>query len=496
MITASELVPPVGGTVTFDASLSGDPDGSIVSYEWDFDDGTTARGARVSHTFTVMDDFKVLLTVTDNSSLKGKADQRIFVGRPRGWTGETHHKSTDGRYDLLFDSNRVQRIDIRIDPEVYRIMEEDVADFEMFSGIDPLYAPVTVQYNGYTWWNVGMRYKGNSTLKMSLQQGHKLPFRLNFDKFEEDFPEINNQRFYGFSEMIFSNNWYDASFLREKVCADIFRNGGVPAARSAFFRVFVDNGSGPVYWGLYTMIEDPSDEMLKVQFDDNDGNLYKPEGEAAAWTSFSEEAFVKKTNKEAADWSDVRAAIDALHVPRDEAASWRAGLEAVFDAGAFIRWLAVNTAVVNWDSYGIMPQNYYLYQNLADNGRLVWFPWDLNMSMDPNSVSEGGVLTLTLNEVGPGWPLIRYLMDDPVYNALYHQELENALLGCMNEAVVVPYMRQLHQMIRPYTVGDQGEISGYTFLTRGIGEFDFALQTLIEHIRDRNTQVRNYLNSR
>jgi len=39
-----------------------------------------------------------------------------------------------------------------------------------------------------------------------MSMSHKYPFRLNFDKFEDDYPEIDNQRFYGFDELIFNNN--------------------------------------------------------------------------------------------------------------------------------------------------------------------------------------------------------------------------------------------------------------------------------------------------
>jgi hypothetical protein len=53
--------------------------------------------------------------------------------------------------------------------------------------------PVDIAYNGLTWWNVGMRYKGNSSLHSAYRNGtKKYAFRFNFDKFEEDHPEIMN----------------------------------------------------------------------------------------------------------------------------------------------------------------------------------------------------------------------------------------------------------------------------------------------------------------
>jgi spore coat protein CotH len=87
----------------------------------------------------------------------------------------------------------------------------------------------------------------------------KLSFRFNFDKYEDEHPDTKNQRFYGFKKMTFSNGFKDSSLIRDKVAADLFRAAGVPAARGTFVRVYLDHGDGPVYMGLYTMIEDPSD---------------------------------------------------------------------------------------------------------------------------------------------------------------------------------------------------------------------------------------------
>jgi len=43
--------------------------------------------------------------------------------------------------------------------------------------------------------------------------------------------------------------------------------------------------------------------------------------------------------------------------------------------------LAINTTIVNFDTYGWVTKNHYLYQDLADNGRLVFIPWDYNLSL-------------------------------------------------------------------------------------------------------------------
>ena len=53
--------------VTFDASGSYDPDGSIVSYLWTFGDGDSAPGEVVYHNYSTDDVYTVTLQVTDDA---------------------------------------------------------------------------------------------------------------------------------------------------------------------------------------------------------------------------------------------------------------------------------------------------------------------------------------------------------------------------------------------------------------------------------------------
>ena len=210
----------------------------------------------------------------------------------------------------------------------------------------PMYVPADVAFEGQTFHKAGFRFKGISSLSNAWRAGiEKLPLRLNFDVLEDEFPEIRDQTFFGFPNLAFTNNGTDTSFLRQRVVTELFREAGVPAARTAFVRVFLNRGEGPVYLGLYTMTEVPDSPMLTTLFGSDDGNLYKPVGTGGRWTQFFETSFPKKTNEEDEDWTDIREAIAVLNESRASAAVWRARLEVRFAVNGFLRWLALNTMV-------------------------------------------------------------------------------------------------------------------------------------------------------
>lgn len=56
----------VGTEIVFNGSRSYDSDGTIVSWQWSFGDGTTVNGVVVSHAYTAPGTYTVTLTVTDN----------------------------------------------------------------------------------------------------------------------------------------------------------------------------------------------------------------------------------------------------------------------------------------------------------------------------------------------------------------------------------------------------------------------------------------------
>jgi PKD repeat protein len=68
-----------GAKVSFDGSGSYDVDGTIVSYEWDLGDGSSASGALVEHAYASQGNYSVSLTVTDDDGATGTDSAAVSV---------------------------------------------------------------------------------------------------------------------------------------------------------------------------------------------------------------------------------------------------------------------------------------------------------------------------------------------------------------------------------------------------------------------------------
>ena len=85
-----------GMAVQMDGSGSSDPDGTIVSYAWDFGDGTTGTGVTPSHAYAMAGTYTVTLTVTDNDGLTASATTTATITDPPPPPGDMPPVDEDG----------------------------------------------------------------------------------------------------------------------------------------------------------------------------------------------------------------------------------------------------------------------------------------------------------------------------------------------------------------------------------------------------------------
>ncbi|MFA6832228.1 MAG: CotH kinase family protein [Bacteroidaceae bacterium] len=428
------------------------------------------------------------------------------------WTEATHSKNVDPNFEEVFDESSVMRVSIKIASDTWENMQSNLATVlgsssnsgapagpggpggqagpgqqtdesgyvQNTSYDNPDWYSCSLYYNDKEWYHVGIRYKGNSSLQNAYQQGDsKLSFKFSFDKFEDDYPDLKNQRFYGFKQLNLNNNFNDESFMREKVTADLFRSFGVPAAHTRFCAVYVDHGDGEEFFGVYTLLEEVDDTVIDTQFSDNDGNLYKPDGNAASFGAgtYNEEQFVKKTNEDEADFTDVSTLYTVLNDTTtriQDPALWRTNLESILNMPEFLKWLAANTVIQNWDTYGNMTHNYFLYNN-PDTQLLSWIPWDNNEALENNDKC----LSLSLSEVSSLWPLINYVMTQSTYKTEYESNLTDFATNYFSTSKMDGLYSTYYDLLKDYASEE------------GNSNFSSAVEKLKEHVASRTSSVLN-----
>jgi PKD repeat protein len=89
--TASFMADPTSGVapleVSFDATGSTDPDGTVESYAWNFDDGATGSGVTVNHTFDDPGTYTVMLIVMDNGGASAADTAVVSVSSSTSHSG-------------------------------------------------------------------------------------------------------------------------------------------------------------------------------------------------------------------------------------------------------------------------------------------------------------------------------------------------------------------------------------------------------------------------
>ena len=225
------------------------------------------------------------------------------------------------------------------------------------------------------------------------------------------------------------------------------------------------------------MVEDVEDTVLKTQLSSNSGNLYKPQGLAATFAEGTDDTggYSLKNNEEEATYADILELYGILNntpLYSDQRPAWKADLENIFDVETFLKWLSVNTVIQNFDAYGQMPHNYYLYNN-PSTGKLQWIPWDHNLAIK----NDRRCPPLNHSNSSMEYPLIHLLLGDPDYYRSYAQHVRDFAQNFFEINELGPLLEEYRALLAPSVAAER---PGYTHTSPT--QFEEEITELENHI--------------
>ncbi len=178
-------------------------------------------------------------------------------------TAATGGKAVSMSYESeLFDTDVIMTVNI--------LMDEDDWQEMLDNALEEKYYACDVEINGQTFYQVGIRTKGNTSLSSVVNDPttDRYSLKLEFDHY------VDGQTCFGLDKLILNNNYADATNMKEALCYDMFRFLGADASLYNYAEISV-NGE---YRGVYLALEAVEDSFLLRSYGTKKGALYKPEG--------------------------------------------------------------------------------------------------------------------------------------------------------------------------------------------------------------------------
>ena len=219
--------------------------------------------------------------------------------------------------------------------------------------------------------NIGFRLRGNTS-----RYSDKKSYKISFNTYEP------GRKFHGLEKMNLNGEHNDPSIMRAKIAWDLTRQMEIPGSRSNHVRLFVND----VFFGIYLNVEHIDEEFIDLRFGNKSGNFYKclwpanleylgANPDLYKLESGDRRAYELTTNTEADDYSDLAHFIDVLNnTPTDELAC---ALEKIFDVKEYLKAMAFDVLIGNWDGPLYNKNNFYLYHN-PTTGKFHYIPYDLD----------------------------------------------------------------------------------------------------------------------
>lgn len=308
--------------------------------------------------------------------------------------GAGHLLSAQG----LFDPDLLHEVRIRCSvPAFWDSLAMDQEAFLMGQAVK--YRTVDVVVDGHALPSTGMRFKGDYSYWGF--PGKKRPIKLDFDRFVVD------QEHDGQTKVNLHNFAGDPSFLREMLAYRMLREQGLPASRTAYAQVYVND----TLLGLYLLVEEINKRFLRDRIG-HPGTLYQCiDDTELAWQGDDPAAYTDEFKIDhdlnGVGWTPLLRFIE--RVQHDHSPGFRDRLDELFDVASYLRAMTVDVLLDNWDSYHDNGRNFSLYHHPGD-GRLYWLPWDYNLCLWARHME----LPPFDRSVSGRKPLVARIADDPL----------------------------------------------------------------------------------
>ena len=277
----------------------------------------------------------------------------------------------------------------------------------------------------------------------------KTPLMIKFDEF------VSGQRYQGYALLAVRTYGVqnDAAMLHEPITNDVFRAVSLPATRTAFTGVRLNDAPEK----LYTISEVIDETYLSRYFYVADGVLYKAEvGANLAYLGEDPSAytrsFTQQTRQNDADLAPLIAFTRFLSQSDD--ATFEKELPDHLDVDAFAAYLAINSLLVNNDSIIGMSNNYYLYYDDI-SGRFTLMMWDANESLGKMGAGQAvnfDIYNLSQTAMGRrmGGPniLVTRFMANAAFKALYEEKIKQVYQAAFASGAMAGQVEKYAALVR------------------------------------------------
>ena len=358
----------------------------------------------------------------------------------------------------LFDDSYVHTLDIRI------------GDWDAFlsAATEENYTECDVEIDGEVFSSVGLRAKGNNSLRLVNEYGlERYSLKIEFDHFQD------GNTYYGLDKLSLDSSYQDNSYMKNYLAYDMMDYMGVPSPLCSYVWVTV-NGED---WGLFLAVEEPEEAFARRNYGADHGKLYKPD-----YRSLEAEnrgVALQYTTEDPADYDnifrnakfDIDAEDQARLIGALKTLSEGTDLESAVNVDEVLRYFTVQVFVVNLDSYlGRTGHNYFLYE---EDGIISMLPWDYNLAFAtyslgmPDPINDAELYvnypidTPASGEIMTNRPLYHNLMKNEEYFAKYHAYFDEFIREYFESGYFVKKTAETVKMISPYVKKDPTAFCSY-----------------------------------